>query len=40
MTNLHCNRAYEANLIPLEGINVGFMVVRLLRIEMLCLAVS
>ena len=40
MTNLHCNRTYKANLIPLEGIEVWFVVIRLLRIKMLCLAVS
>jgi len=40
MTDLHCNSTYKANLIPLEGINVGFMVIWLLRVKMLRLAVS
>jgi hypothetical protein len=40
MTNLYCNKTYKANLIPLEGIDVWFIVIWLLQIEMLCLAVS
>jgi hypothetical protein len=39
-TNLHCNRTYKANLIPLEGIDIGFMVIWFLRIKMLRLAVG
>ena len=39
-TNLHCNRTYKANLIPLEGIDIWFMVSWFLQIKMLRLAVG